>query len=269
VVTLLAGPLLLTFAASLALVYPFGGRVGLAIVPGMAMLIGAGATALTHRTAPKWRTGAALGLAAPVLLMPAVGSAWLAVLGGSPEEPRQIVHEFLRRALPNEPVYVFVRGVPNWLMYTTNWSAPDTARALRLVRAATRLGPNSGNAPARGRPVVHEGDELRFMYGERIELLGLPTGVEDIATPPSRFTPDPGWAENETRRIVAEAHPSVWVVLLHHRPAVTGHLLTALCAAGARISYTSIRPGAALYRMEFRNAQQPRDGSDGMDGPCR
>ena len=253
---LLAGPLALTFAASLAGMYPFGGRTGAVAVPGAALLAGLGMSALAQTATRSRRTVAEIVIGALLLFEPVVESVWLAIRERSAEEPRQVVHDFLEHARPTEPVYLFVRGVPDWVMYTTDWSTSDTVRAHRLIQAVSRLGPNSGNAPPRGHQVVREGDELRFPFRGSVELLGTPTGVEDVERrPPAQTVPDSGWAENEVRRIMIEARPTVWVVLLHDRPAVRRHLLAALCAAGARVSYVSLRREAAVYRMQFDGAQ--------------
>lgn len=253
---LLAGPLALALVASFATLYPIGGRTGSVTVPTAAMLAAMGVAVLA-KTGVRSRRGVRGPVISALLLFePAVESVWLAVRARSAEEPRQIVHDFLQHSRPTEPVYVFVRGVPDWIMYTTDWPTADTTRPLRLIRAVSRLGPNSGNAPPRGHRVGSEGDELRFPFRSSVELIGTPTGVEDVALrPPAQAEPDSGWAENEVRRIVIEARPTVWVVLLHHRASATRQLLWALCTAGARVSYASARREAAAYRMEFDGAQ--------------
>jgi hypothetical protein len=47
------------------------------------------------------------------------------------------------------------------------------------------------------------------------------------------------------------AHPTVWVLATHMNDVVVASLLDTAHRAGARIVYTHLEPGAALYRLRF------------------
>jgi dolichyl-phosphate-mannose-protein mannosyltransferase len=261
---MIAGPIALAALASFARLYPFGGRVALFAVPLYAMLAGAGVAALTGAMPRIARLYASLGFGAAMLLQPGRGAAWLARSAEGQEDPRAVVQDLLRRAAPDEPIYLYVRSVPNWLMYSTDWAAPDTARAHRLIEAAAALGPNSGNAPTRGHAVgATEGDTLRFPFRGSVEILGLPSGIENFERVlPPRFVPDTGWVEREVARIRREARPRIWMLVLHFRPQAAGPLVESVCAAGGRIVYEITRREAAAYQVDF----SPPSGDAGGGG---
>jgi Dolichyl-phosphate-mannose-protein mannosyltransferase len=252
VAALLVGPLLVTILASFARVYPFSGRVTLFIVPFSCLLLAAGVTQAARLVRPQFRR-----IALIVFAVLAVGqtarigiSTSLDPIGR--ENPRVVVHDLLRRASREEPVYVFVRSVPNWLMYSTNWERPDTARALRLIAAASALGPNSGNAPHRGGPVsASEGASLVFPFRSTVEILGIPSGIENFDSEPSRPAPDSGWAEHEVQRMRRAAHPRIWLAVLHARDTVERSLLEHVCAQHGRVLYYDIRQLASAYYVDF------------------
>ena len=166
------------------------------------------------------------------------------------EDLRPLVASLETQRRAGEPVYVFAGAIPAWAMYTTDWNSPDAARLDFLRRIARAGGPAFENAPSRGREVRDEGFELTYPGADGLEVYGIPDGLEARVFGLTNPMPDPGWAENEARRIRAVASPGVWLVLSHfYGP--EGTLLQALEAEGARRTYHDFRNGAALIRYEF------------------
>jgi len=162
---------------------------------------------------------------------------------------------------PDVPVYVYAAAVPAWAFYTTDWSAPDTARLRFLARVASPGGPAFHNAAGRpaGRVVEGEGRHLVVRTAMYWELIGTPPGTQyRELTRWSQESPDPGWAENEAARIRATGARQVWVVTATSRTEPIDRLRRALGQLGAVEEFGRLERNARLYRYRF--LQQP-------DGP--
>jgi hypothetical protein len=255
----LVAPLVLALVASALHVYPFRGRLVLFLAPVLCLSLGAAAAWLTSRVPRSVRVYATLAVGAFFLLRTARQGMWYSHKSAPYEEPRVAIANLLERATPNEAVYLYGRSVPNWVMYTTDWSMPDTARAFRLVRAASALGPNAGNAPSRNAFVRNEGDTLRFPFRSSVELVGVPSGIENMDHGARRWQPDPGWAANEMRRIAREAHPRVWIFCSHFREQAMLDLVAQFRAAGARLLYAQMRTQEAVLYFDL-SPSVPRSG---------
>jgi hypothetical protein len=256
---LLVSPLVLVLVASALRIYPFRGRLVLFLAPVLCLSLGTAAAWLTGRVHRSVRLYATLAVGAFILLRTALQGMWYSHKSAPYEEPRVAIANLLERAKPDEAVYLYGRSVPNWLMYTTNWSSPDTARVFRLVRAASALGPNAGNAPSRNAFVQNEGDALRFPFRASVELLGVPSGIENMDHGAVRWQPDPGWAANEMRRIVREAHPRVWIFCSHFREQAMLDLVAQFRAAGARLIYAQMLTQEAVLYFDLSPAA-PKSG---------
>jgi hypothetical protein len=121
-----------------------------------------------------------------------------------------------------------------------------------LTDAAARTGPNSGNMPGRGHPVENEGRDLVVRSGGRVELVGIPTGMEARFADVSQQAPDPGWATNEAVRIRAAAEPGLWLFFTYCHNRCDRTLADTLTASGGRFVYERITRGARLYEY-FRD----------------
>ncbi len=249
---LLTAPWFLVFAASALQLYPLADRTLLFAAATVLLATTAAIEALASTIGERSRTSRwAFPLMATLLLLPAaMDAARRTMLSLHTDDFTVAWADFLRRAGPTAPVYVFSRNVPVWTWYSTDWGHPDTVRARLLMEAASRTGPNSGNAPSRGRPVVREGDSLAVVT-ERLELIGIPTGAEARAAGSAqRETPDPGWATNEAARIHSAATPEIWVFFTHCHNDCDAVLIDTLLATGGRIEYQHISPAARVY--EYR-----------------
>jgi hypothetical protein len=247
VTVLVLTPLVLVFGASIAGAYPISARTTLFYLPMMVILAAGGVEELARQI----RRPIVSFL---VLIAPCVPLAWIALRELSDANPREHVRplitslQTLRR--PGQPVYVFAGAIPAWAMYTTDWMAPDRARLEYLERIGRADGPAFENAPSRSRRVTREGDELRYNTLAGPELYGIADGLEARAFGLTNYVPDPGWADNEARRIGEAANPDAWLLFTHfYGP--EGQLLDALEARGARSTYKSVRNGAVLLRYEF------------------
>jgi hypothetical protein len=250
-VVLLAGPLALAIIAAAAHTYPPSDRTWLFAAPEVALLAAYGAMAIGDLLPQQVRRGVLVGAGVAALILPGWESI-LALRGAlEPEDFASAVRVWRTSARPGEPIYVFARDAVRWAYYTTNWSDPDTARLDWLLGAARAIGPNSGNVPSRGHAVRNEGDGLVYTGTGRAELIGDPTGMEDMINEARPPQPDSGWGDNEARRIAAAANPTIWLFLRYGPPSVDSTLLTASIRHGARVIAVRRVADVRLYRLQF------------------
>ncbi len=213
----LIGPLPVLIVAAAAGVYPITLRLVQFCLPVLVVLI-AGGAALAARTAPPRRQAILMAMmAAALLIRPAIRVAVPAFHTYQWQELRPLIRHY-EAVGHDQPIYIFANAVPAWLFYTTDWNNPDRARLAWYAGMASVGGPAFENAPPRSTPVTSEGADLTFQAGRRLELIGISTGDQWRVLVGSRYgRPDHGWAENESRRIVAVANPRVWLVFSHYR----------------------------------------------------
>ncbi|MGH7505699.1 MAG: glycosyltransferase family 39 protein, partial [Longimicrobiales bacterium] len=214
---LLAGPIAVPFIASALGLYPVNIRLVLFAVPGLAILLAAGVPRFLAALPGRAR-GMALLASVGFLLGPALlRDAIEALHPHHRQETRPLVTALAREGEPSEPVYVSAAAIPAWLFYTTDWSAPDRERLRWFAVQAGSSGPAFHSRISRGRPVRKEGFNLVRSDGVRPEIVGIPTGQRHL-TPSGGLglsdRPDPGWAENEARRIRGAAPSAVWVLFV-------------------------------------------------------
>jgi hypothetical protein len=102
--------------------------------------------------------------------------------------------------------------------------------------------------PSRGAPVVHEGFDWRFERAGRIELFGVPTGIEST-TFGNGGVPDPGWADNEIDRMLNEhAAKRFWIVCSEYQPPALDSLINRLKERGFSVEPAYQGLAVALYR---------------------
>jgi hypothetical protein len=127
----------------------------------------------------------------------------------------------------SDPLYVFVRGLPQFLFYSTDWHSPDTARAAflhGLSRAGAPFFENGESPPPAPatllRPVWTAGDSL---------LLGTPDGLfirAGFGWNASSVGPE--WLSNEASRIGDAGRKAVSLLVLHNIDAGGTNLLRTL-----------------------------------------
>ncbi len=253
-VALLLVPVLGAVAASVIRAYPVAPRLLLFAVPGLALLIAAGAEAvtvwLTRRWPVAWLAAAGVALA----FLPGLDAARQIAEPLEREATRPLVERFRREHAPGAAIYVFGRGIPAWLFYTTDWRSPDLARVRGRIALVSSTGPAFRNAPSRGRAVAMEGDSLRYAVGDWTELVGVPTGTGPDSLGIPSPAPDPGWADNEARRLHEAGGPEAWVLLSSFQPMVPAQLDSALTRRGGTRLLREERPGAVLMRWSFAAA---------------
>ena len=256
VFVLLAGPVLAAVTASALRIYPLSERTLVFVAPTILIAMAGGLEAVAGVAARRSLDigGLIFAVLATLLLTPATVDGVLRLQDAmQPDQLRAAVADFDRHARPNEHFYIFSRDVPILIFYTTDWSSPDTLRIRLLSDVAASTGPNSGNMPSRGHPVENEGEDYIVHAGARVELIGVPTGMEARFADVSQQTPDPGWAANEAKRIRAAASPEIWLFFTHCHNSCDSTLADTLTAAGGRIAYHRGERGAEIYEY-LRNS---------------
>lgn len=227
--SLLAIPLALSFGAGLMNRWYFTARLMMFALPLCAILVAASVAWLGELTRRR-----ALFFFVSVLLI-VFPLKFTSFLLRHPviQDSRSSVDFCLKQVQPTDILYVGARSLPAWLFYSTDWSNPDLERYRWLRHASEMTGPNAGNISTR-RSVVNEGNDLRRNCGKGWELVGVAEGgFRNIVDSPDGPA-DPGWAENESRRI-RETNGRRYVILttgMHDR--VVTELITSLRATGAR-----------------------------------
>jgi hypothetical protein len=255
-VALMLVPVFGALAASVVRAYPVAPRLLLFVVPGLAVLLAAGTEAvcawLTRRWPVAWLAAAGVGLA----FLPGLDAARQLAEPYEREATRPLVERFRREHAPGAAIYVFGRGMPAWLFYSTDWRAPDLARVRERIALVSSTGAAFRNAASRGRPVAAEGDTLRFAVGDWRELVGVPTGTGPDSLGIPSPAPDSGWADNEARRLHEAGGPEAWVLLSSFQPMVPDQLDAALTRRGGVRALREERPGAVLMRWTFPAAPE-------------
>ena len=262
---LLGVPYVMLVSAALAGRYPLAERLGLFAIPLFLLAAGAAVVAVLERAVPSQRVrDFALVLIVTLVVFIEYPDRVELESNFGYEPTRQLVHDF-ERTSSNEPVYVFARGVPAWIFYSTDWGAPDLARLRWYADVAAATGPAFENAPTRARAMRDEGDSLRYEYASRQEIIGLGSG-EQFGVHGGTRVPDSGWARNEARRFRAAARPFGWLFASHYfvygstQPlddTELGPLLDEIRKQGGLLVCATVRPNAALYRFRFSGPDVP------------
>ena len=243
-----AGPIVMVLLGSAARVYPLWPRLVLFTLPGVALLVAEGTWGLLGAVVRgPWHQR--FGLVASLMLVtPAVRTGVRILMHPiERDETGRLLTGFLDQSEATDPVYVASGGIPSWTFHTTDWSAPDSARLASMAALSTSGGPGFLNRPSRGHAVRHEGWEHRRLVGQRIELMGIASGVTTSYMPPySRQIADTGWAANEADRIVADANPRLWIFSTDLGSHPLNSLRAELAKRGAHEATRIEEPGASL-----------------------
>jgi hypothetical protein len=247
---LLVGPILAAVVAAALRSYPFSLRLVQYLVPAVLILIVSGMASLYDRIQISQRR---LVLTALVLCTTGVGAVRAAVpelSTRSREETGELI-EFYEMAANGEPIYVFASSLQAWILYTTDWSEPDGDRLTWSAGIGSYGGPAFENSYPRSRYLDDAGDSLKRWYGGRLEVIGLPTGMQWRAVSGlERRRPDAGWARNEVRRLRDTGAASVWLLFSHYWGA-ENELLEEIERDGAIQELAVRRPGAWLFRYRL------------------
>lgn len=214
---LLAGPVVLAGAASVAGVYPLSDRLAFFAAPAAMITVGVALDAVVRPATPAVTVVVAAALAAWV----GTDGARIVRAPAALEPTRELFRGVAAAADSGHvPVYVFARAVPSWVYATTDWGAPDRARLDRYVALAGNVeSPAHENFGRDGAVLPGTGDSLVVEWpgGARRELVGLAPGVRyRVVGPTSRDGPSPGWAREEAQRIRASARPAAWIAASHY-----------------------------------------------------
>jgi hypothetical protein len=258
-------PLGAAFAGSVAGRYPLATRLLLFSGPQVILLVAAGLVAVSGWLERRLVVIRARWLLAAFLLPPVVLTLDLALdppqeTGFSKEELRPLIERVDREA-GSAPVYVYHRATPAWIFYTTDWSAPDTARLRWAARVAGPHGLGFTNGATLGPRDMEQTAGLARPYRGRLELLGAHSGSQgrmwQSYVPPH---PDSGWAEVEARRMRSAAAPNAWMVLAdyHHPPQDDADaLIAAVERLGGRLTHTTAASEAKVVTITFPSYHAP------------
>jgi hypothetical protein len=199
---LLSAPLAALGAASSVGAYPIATRLTLFALPSIALLLGEAIGALAQVLPERRRVLGVVCLVLPLVLLglPSDGKWRLADAQWSKART-------MTAWAPStgEPVYVYSRGVPQFLYYAVDWSQPDTA----LIGEAYAL-TRPGAIAFENRSGYVAPDEIAALNLEKLRtkgiVLGLPDGMAFAYMRGwNRLEPDPRWASSEIARLSAAA----------------------------------------------------------------
>ncbi|MFN0178311.1 MAG: glycosyltransferase family 39 protein [Gemmatimonadales bacterium] len=247
---ILIGPLPVLAALAVFRVFPIAPRLGLFLAPIVTLFLAAGLVSWIDATRRRWIPGLAIGL---IVLMPAAATVRL-VLDPirTRAHARPLLEEMARLRRADEVTYVFARGAPEWLYYTTDWRDPDRDR-IAMFESEYRF-PDGLTAPsglARGRPPDPIGDQLRYRYRGAAEVYGQYSGFIARTADLEHREPDPGWADAERERIVRGNPPCLWLIVLHGARQERRALEKALELAGYR-DWTVLTSAGSLIQRGCR-----------------
>ena len=223
---ILTGPLLLTAVAWLIDQLPANHRLTLFLAPVIALLLGAALAGMLDRLPRSWRSA---GVAFCVLLvLGAVVSEiptglWLRKPSGGRDLAAAV------QAGDPAPLWLTGASAPVWLVYSTDWSRPDTQRLDWFAAMLGSGGPvHRRNADAAAR---QPSESLSRAGGPRgLEVLARPSGLRVDIDGAAPGGPSPVWAEQEAARIAALAGRGAWVLMAHERVVERDALLKAISA---------------------------------------
>lgn len=251
-------PWIAGLTASVLRRYPFAPRLMLFSAPLVIIVVAAGVAATSHWLWARWNR-------IPWFYAACAG---LAVLPGL-DAVRQIREPFQREAVgllipwveqehaPGAVIYVPGRTMAAWLFYSTDWHAPDTARVLQLGRLVSSAGGAFYLAPTRRDSIRAEGDAYRFSYRDWIEVIGISPGHGPNEAGQNQPLSDPGWADNEIRRMFAAGGRELWLVSATYYPGHLDPLVAPLEAAGATVMERRLMPGANVTRYQLPESGRP------------
>lgn len=251
---LLAGPLGTVLLASALGLYPLEPRLLLFTVPILLALVAAGLVAGVETVVREPLHLAALAVVAALHVQASLG-----VLLGTTSyyyecDSGPVLREYTAAARPDAPVYVFGRAVPEWVLYSTDWTKPDPARLRWFAEVASSGGPGFFNAPGRrGRVGPEEAAQVTFSGESGDELVGLPTGIERRADGSIGGVGDLGWVDAELARISGARAGEVWLFFsrLAEEERLRQGLLEGLADRGWELLDQASGRNATLYRFRL------------------
>jgi hypothetical protein len=249
---LFAGPYVAVLGAAMLGQYPLAERFLLFAAP-LLLLIYASALYWAATAFPSRARGPVL--AALLILLTVWGYPAALEQGLHPERRRET--ETLLRTVeaqaPDAPVYLFTPGYwydgSVWAFYTTDWSAPDTAR----LRWFAGLWTDTAASARAERATPGSVNATSFRVGRHLELVGTGARIQyrrgGIAQSPE---PDPRWVAGESDRIQRVASPIAWLWATELYPEnAIADLLHGIRLRGGRLIFASRVLGATAWEVKF------------------
>jgi hypothetical protein len=219
-------PAVVIGVAAVARLYPLGSRLMLCVLPGWLLCIAVEVDHGVHRLGELFKWGRLEPGMKAVGLLCVTGIFGLQGLAESGRWSEARMLTAWARSAP-DPVYVFVRGIPQFLFYSTDWSRPDTTR-IEYLHALSRAGApffENGESPP---PVPNSLLQPLWTGGDSL-LLGAPDGLFFRAGFGwNTSNVDDNWLRGETARIGHDGRSTVSMLALHNIDAGGTYLLHAM-----------------------------------------
>lgn len=226
---------------------PANDRLLLFAAPTLALLFGAAVGEALHRV-PFRRRGAAAAVATVFLGALMVTQALRGLRRQKSSGGRELVARIASE--PSTPVWMTRWGMPVWLFYTTDWSAPDRAR-LDWYAAQARRG-----WLQRGAPVLDDGAGRVRTEGSRLVRIAGPSGVRSVAGVLQDAGVVDAWAANEVKQLLPLADARPLLLMIHEKPPEHAAMVRAIAAAGLTVDSVAAEKRSTLWRLE-PNGQAP------------
>jgi hypothetical protein len=254
---LLGAPPAAALIAATARLYPLSPRTLVFAVPILILLAVDGLWTVARRVPP-----AVVALGAAALLVCPVSNAVSELRKlATPDSAAAGMATVRARAGAGDAIYIFGRDVASWTVATTNDWDSSSPRLAWYMHALTRLGPNPGNAPSRHAAVPDsEGMNLVWRGTGAAEVVGVPTGMEQIFGRFVTHESDTGWVSHESRRILALHPVTAWLFFTtcDLRPC-DQQLADTLVSHGGQLIYRRADAAAAVYGVRFTNSKTRPD----------
>lgn len=253
---LLIAPIACLFVLATFGIYPVSARLYLFIYP-LILLVFAQAVATSTGWFREQRIRDGLLIAVWIVWLPWPGSFLSYVMRPASTSSRDLI-AVVRSSPINEPVYIFSKGIPIWLIYTTDWKRMNTGRLDWYLSISSEPdAPAFHNRRSRNVDVVREGYALTASFEGRTEIAGIPTGFEiQGIINHLKQNPDCGWPENEADRIADQANPSIWVFVSQYFDFELAPLRAAIRRRGGREETSIQGESSILIRYRFTERRE-------------
>jgi hypothetical protein len=262
VVTMLTvtAPLMLLGTAWLLDQIPANDRLLLFAAPILALLSGAAVAELMHRIPYRVRKLGAL----PILIL----LIWVAqdeIRSGMRREKSSGGRELVARIQgePAAPVWLTRWGMPVWVYYTTDWTAPDT------VRIDWYAGQTKDGWLGTTIPVFDDGESRLHRWNGRVERISGPSGIKSEAGGLRDLGSGDDWARNEARLIASLADARPWILMIHEKPPEHSAIVQAIQASAMTLDSVAAEKRSTLWRVGPTSAQAPSATSTSSIEPQR
>jgi 4-amino-4-deoxy-L-arabinose transferase-like glycosyltransferase len=223
---------------------PLQRRVVLFLAPVVAMLAGAGVVTIIDWMPSAAQTASKV-LASVMIVVVATAGLRVALHTPKTSGGRELASEILSGVAA--PVWFTASSAPVWLYYSTDWSAPDSARIAWFVSAARELQPRTLPDSLFARRDSTRGWEL---MARRSGLVPNIRGTGNLVV-------DEWWAPREARQISAVSGGGAWLLMTHDRSGEKLPLLATFEQAGFVLDTVAHERRGTLWWLKSTKGSPP------------